>query len=206
MRLTENQLIAILPRSAPLAATFAPVLNAAMAAYQITTPARIAAFIAQVGHESGQLTRFTENLNYSAEALRKTWPVRFDADLAVKYARQPERIATVVYGSRMGNSNPGDGWKYRGRGLIQVTGKSNYAKCGEALGVDLIARPELLEQPQYAAMSAAWFWGANGLNALADVGDISNIGSVINTGQRGNVPNGADDRLALYAKALKVLV
>lgn len=208
MPITLTRLIAILPRSAPLAATFAPVLNAAMGKYQIVTPARIAAFIAQVGHESGQLTAFVENLNYSAEALQRVWPSRFSPAVAAACARKPEQIANIAYASRMGNGAPGsgDGWKYRGRGLIQVTGKANYQKCGEALGVDLVANPELLEQPQHAAMSAAWFWSVNGLNSLADAGDIQNIGSIINTGQKGKVPNGADDRLALYARALKVLV
>lgn len=191
-----------------MAATFAPVLNAAMGKYQIVTTARIAAFIAQAGHESSQLTEFVENLNYSGEALQRLWPSRFSAAVAGACSRKPEQIANIAYASRMGNGAPGsgDGWKYRGRGLIQVTGKGSYQKCGEALGIDLIVRPELLEQPHYAAMSAAWFWSVNGLNTLADAGDIQNIGSVINTGQKGKVPNGADDRLALYARALKVLV
>lgn len=208
MPITAPQLIAILPKSAPLAATFAPVLNAAMNKYQIVTPVRIAAFIAQVGHESGQLTAFVENLNYSAEALQRLWPSRFSASQAGACARKPEQIANIAYASRMGNGAPGsgDGWKYRGRGLIQITGKAGYQRCGEALGADLIAKPEMLEQPQYAAMSAAWYWSVNGLNTLADAGDIENIGSIINTGQRGRTPNAADDRLALYAKALKVLV
>lgn len=86
-----------------------------------------------------------------------------------------------------------------------MTGRANYAECGEALGLDLINHPELLEQPQHATMSAAWFWATNGLNTLADAGDNANIGSIINTGRRGRVPNGADDRAALYARALKVL-
>ncbi|EZI22716.1 glycoside hydrolase family 19 protein, partial [Pseudomonas extremaustralis] len=108
--------------------------------------------------------------------------------------------ANVVYADRMGNAGPGDGWKYRGRGLIQVTGKTNYAACGEALGLDLINQPELLERPQYAAMSAAWFWSANGLNTLADAGDLTKITRRINGGLTGQA-----DRQALYDKALKVL-
>ena len=100
----------------------------------------------------------------------------------------------------MGNATAGDGWKYRGRGLIQVTGKTNYAACGEALGLDLINQPELLEQPQYAAMSATWFWSANGLNTLADTGDLTRITQRINGGT-----SGMADRQALYDKALKVL-
>jgi putative chitinase len=202
MPITESQIVAILPGAAKVAGKFTPGLNAAMAKYQITTPARMAAFIAQVGHESGQLTAVVENLNYSAQALQVTWPSRFSAEQAAACARQPEKIANIAYASRMGNGAPGsgDGWKYRGRGLIQVTGKANYQKCGDALGLDLIAQPELLEQPANAAMSAAWFWSANGLNPLADAGDLHAITRKINGGL-----NGYADRAAIYARALKVL-
>ncbi|MNG03116.1 Chitinase class I [compost metagenome] len=146
-----------------------------------------------------------ENLNYSAQGLMKTWPSLFDTQLAAEYARQPERIANVAYNARMGNTAPGDGWKYRGRGLIQITGKNNYIACGEALGMDLLTTPSLLETPKGAALSAAWYWDSRNLNALADAGDIQNIGSLINTGRRGRVPNGAAERLALYQAALKAL-
>ncbi|MGY2160982.1 glycoside hydrolase family 19 protein, partial [Pseudomonas tolaasii] len=156
--------------------------------------------IAQVGHESGQLTRLVENLNYSADGLMKTWPSRFDLPRATAAARKPEQIANIAYGGRMGNAAPGDGWKYRGRGLIQVTGKSNYTACGDALGLDLASSPERLEQPQYAALSAAWYWATNGLNTLADGGDLKGITQRINGGQ-----TGAADRADLYARALKVL-
>ncbi|WP_110947437.1 glycoside hydrolase family 19 protein, partial [Pseudomonas bohemica] len=140
MSITQAQLITTLPSSAKVAATFVPVLNTAMGNFQIVTPARIAAFIAQVGHESAQLTVLVENLNYSADALRKTWPRRFSESLAAEYARKPEKIANIAYASRMGNGAPasGDGWKYRGRGLIQITGKDNYRKCSDALALDLI--------------------------------------------------------------------
>lgn len=200
MPITQSQLVAILPNSAKVAAAFTPVLNVAMGKYQIITPKRIAAFIAQVGHESGQLTRLVENLNYGADALVATWPARFDAALAAQFARQPERIANIVYAARMGNTAPGDGWTYRGRGLIQITGKANYKECGEALSLDLVARPELLEQPANAAMSAAWFWSINGLSTLADAGDVAGITKRINGGT-----TGLADRQALYAQALKVL-
>ena len=169
--------------------------------YQIVGAKRIAAFIAQVGHESSQLTRLVENLNYSADALRKTWPSRFSVELAADVARKPEQIANIAYGNRMGNTALGDGWRYRGRGLTQITGKNNYRACGEALGLDLIAHPELLEKPQHACMSAAWFWATNGLNTLADAGTFEAITQGVNGGQ-----NGAADRQTLYAKALKVLV
>ena len=200
MPITLQQLLLILPNASQVAGVFVPVLNTAMNRYQIVGPKRIAAFIAQVGHESGQLTRLVENLNYSADALRKTWPSRFDVELASAVARKPEQIANIAYGNRMGNTAPGDGWKYRGRGLIQITGQNNYRACGEALGLDLIAQAELLEKPQHACMSAAWFWATNGLNTLADTDKFNAITQRINGGQ-----NGAADRQALYARALKVL-
>ena len=200
MPITVQQLLQILPNAGQVAGVFVPVLNTAMNRYQIVGAKRIAAFIAQVGHESGQLTRLVENLNYSADALRKTWPSRFDVELARAVARKPEQIANIAYGNRMGNTAPGDGWKHRGRGLIQITGKNNYRACGEALSLDLIAQPDLLEKPQHACMSAAWFWATNGLNTLADAGKLDAITQRINGGQ-----NGGPDRQALYARALKVL-
>ncbi|PAA31741.1 glycoside hydrolase family 19 [Pseudomonas fragi] len=200
MPITAQQLLQILPNAGQVAGVFVPVLNAAMSRYQIVGTKRIAAFVAQVGHESGHLARLVENLNYSADALRRNWPSRFDVDLASAVARKPEQIANIAYGNRMGNTATGDGWKYRGRGLIQITGKNNYRACGEALGLDLIAQPELLEKPQHGSMSAAWYWATNGLNTLADSGRFDAITQRINGGQ-----TGAADRLALYTRALKVL-
>ena len=200
MPITAQQLLQTFPSAGLSAGVFVPVLNTAMNRFHISGVNRIAAFVAQVGHESGQLTRLVENLNYSADALRKTWPSRFDANLASAVARKPEQIANIAYGNRMGNAAPGDGWKYRGRGLIQITGKNNYRACGEALGLGLIAQPDLLEKPQHACMSAAWFWATNGLNTLADAGKFDAITQRINGGQ-----NGSADRQALYARALKVL-
>lgn len=205
MKITPSHLVAIMRCHDATARLWADPLNNACERFQINTPLRIAAFLAQVGHESGRLSRVIENLNYSAEGLQKTWPSMFDANLAAEYARKPERIANAVYNARMGNTAPGDGWKFRGRGLIQITGKSNYIACGAALQLDLLTHPELLERPQHAAMSAAWYWESRFLNALADVGDIQNIGSLINTGRRGRVPHGAEERKALYQVALKVL-
>ncbi|WET08614.1 glycoside hydrolase family 19 protein [Pseudomonas sp. D3] len=200
MPITQQQLLQIFPNAGRQTGVFVPALNTAMNRYGIVGTPRAAAFIAQIGHESGQLTRLVENLNYSVDGLMKTWPSRFDLVRATAAARNPEQIANIVYAGRIGNAAPCDGWKYRGRGLIQVTGKTNYAACGEALGLDLINQPELLEQPQYAAMSAAWFWSANGLNTLADTGDLTKITQRINGGT-----NGIADRQALYDKALKVL-
>lgn len=205
MKITPSHLVAVMRCSDATARLWADPLNAACERNQITTQLRLAAFLAEIGHESGRLSRVVENLNYSAEGLMKTWPRLFDAKLAAEYARQPERIANVAYNARMGNTAPGDGWKYRGRGLIQITGKNNYAACGAALGMDLLTTPSLLETPKGAALSAAWFWDSMNLNDLADVGDIQNIGSLINTGRRGRVPNGAEERKALYHVALKAL-
>jgi putative chitinase len=181
MPITEQQLLQILLNAGRQAGVFVPVLNASMGKYGIVTRLRIAAFIAQIGHESGQL-----------RYVREVWG---------------PTAAQAGYEGRadLGNTLKGDGPKYRGRGLIQITGRANYAKCGEALGLDLISLPELLEQPQHATMSAAWFWSVSGLNTLADIGDNSNIGSLINAGRRGRMPNGAKDRAALYERALKVL-
>ena len=200
MPITSQQLLQILPNAGQVAGVFVPVLNTATGRYQIVGAKRIAAFIAQVGHESGHLTRLVENLSYSADALRRNWPSRFSVELASAVARKPEQIANIAYGNRLGNTTLGDGWKYRGRGLIQITGKNNYRACGEALGLDLIAQPELLEKPRHACMSAAWFWATNGLSRLADAGKFDAITQRINGGQ-----HGAADRQALYDRALKVL-
>ena len=148
------------------------VLNASMEEFDIVSPARVAAFVAQVAHESGGLRRLVEGLSYSAAGLRKTWPSRFISDaLAQQYARQPEKIANFVYASRLGNGDvaSGDGWRFRGRGLIQVTGRSTYTATGTALALKLVDQPELLQEPAPAARSAAHFWRSRGLNELADV-------------------------------------
>jgi putative chitinase len=151
--------------------------------YDISTPKRQAYFIGQCMHESGGFKQLKENLNYSAKGLMATWPSRFpDMDTAEKYERNPEKIANKVYAGRMGNTEDGDGAKYIGRGLIQLTGKENYANCGNAIGVDLVANPDLLSTPKYAALSAGWFWNKKGLNAFADADDIDTITKRINGG------------------------
>lgn len=169
--------------------------------YQINTPKRQACFIGQCMHESGGFKFLRENLNYSAKALMNTWPSRFpDADTAEKYARQPEMIANKVYSGRMGNTEDGDGAKFIGRGLIQLTGKDNYMAFGEAIGEDLVANPQLVEQPRYAALSAGWFWNKRGLNALADAMDIETLTKRINGG---NI--GIDDRKAKISMVLNAI-
>jgi putative chitinase len=169
--------------------------------YQINTPKRQACFIGQCMHESGGFKFLRENLNYSAKALMATWPSRFpDADIAEKFERQPEKIANKVYSGRMGNTEDGDGAKFIGRGLIQLTGKDNYRAFGEAIGEDLVANPQLVEEPRYAALSAGWFWNKRGLNALADAMDITTLTIRINGGKIG-----IDDRIAKINKALDIL-
>jgi putative chitinase len=169
--------------------------------YQINTPKRQACFIGQCMHESGGFKFLKENLNYSAKALMATWPSRFpDMDMAEKYERQPEKIANKVYSGRMGNTEDGDGAKFIGRGLIQLTGKDNYKAFGEAIGEDLVANPQLVEQPRYAALSAGWFWNKRGLNALADDMDITTLTVRINGGKIG-----IEDRIAKINKALDIL-
>jgi putative chitinase len=176
-------------------------LNETFEKYEINTPKRQAAFIGQCGHESNNFRTLEENLNYSANALMRVWPSRFpDNDVAEKYANKPEKIANKVYSGRMGNTEDGDGWKYHGRGLIQLTGKDNYTRCGEALGIDLVNNPDLLLEPEFATASAGWFWRKHGLNQLADLGDWVAITKRINGGI-----HGIDDRVARTNKALAVL-
>lgn len=169
--------------------------------FEINIPKRQAAFIGQCGHESNNFRTLEENLYYSANALMRVWPSRFpDNDVAEKYANKPEKIANKVYAGRMGNTEDDDGWKYHGRGLIQLTGKDNYTRCGEALGIDLVNNPDLLLEPEFAAASAGWFWRKHGLNQLADLGDWVAITKRINGGI-----HGIDDRVSRTNKALAVL-
>ena len=180
MPITTQQLLQILPNAGQSAGVFVSALNTAMNHYQIVGLKRVAAFIAQVGHESGQF-------RYVRELGNDQYLSKYDTgSLAKRLGNTPEA--------------DGDGQKYRGRGLIQITGRANYADCGEALGLDLVNHPELLEKPQHACMSAAWFWSSRGLSTLADAGKFDTITRRINGGQ-----NGAADRQALYARALKVL-
>ncbi len=167
--LTSEQLKRIMPRAD--ANKWLKPLNDAMREWEIDTPQRMASFLAQIAHESGQLKRLQENLSYSAKRMCQVWPSRFpDEAFACAYERNPERLANRVYSGRMGNGNEasGDGWRYRGRGLIQLTGRSNYASCSKALEVDLVANPDALLESDVAARSAGWYWYSRGLNELAD--------------------------------------
>lgn len=193
-----------------LAARWFVHIEAAMEEFGIEKPVDQAMFIAQIGHESQGYQKLVESLNYSVEGLLSTFSRRrISAEMAAALGRTAARpanqpaIANQVYGGEwglenLGNTQPGDGWEFRGRGLKQITGRSNYTLCGEALGVDLIASPSLLERDPYAARSAAWFYVWRG--CLKHPGDIMRITRLINGGE-----NGLADRKARYVKALAVL-
>jgi len=176
-------------------------LQATFNKYDINTPRRQSAFLGQCAHESSNFKTLQENLNYNAEGLMKTWPSRFPTkEIADQYARQPAKIAGKVYNGRLGNTSEGEAAKYLGRGLIQLTGKENYERCGLAIGVDLLSDPNLLLDPRYATMSAGWFWNKKGLNELADQQEHGQITKRINGGLIG-----LDDRIAKTTKALAAL-
>jgi len=186
----------------------------------ITTPLRQAMFLSQLAHESGNFRFVVENLNYSAEALCRTWPARFakvdangerivDKDgkhipnaLAVRIQRQPELIANRVYANRMGNGDEasGDGWKYRGRGLIQLTGKDNYTAFARDNNNNALQKPDDVAEAEMAVESAGWFWATNRLNQIADTGDVKAVTRRINGGF-----NGLADREAKYNKLMQIL-
>lgn len=175
-------------------------INATLGRFKIIEPLHVAAFLAQIGHESVQLSATEENLNYSANGLRGYFSKYFKPGEFDQFARKPQAIANRVYANRNGNSDEasGDGWRYRGRGLIQITGRYNYERCGNALELDLIAEPELLMEATNAALSAGWYWYSRGLNGVAD--DISKVTRVINGGL-----NGIEDRKRLFKLAKMAL-
>jgi len=176
-------------------------LNETFKKYEINTPKRQACFIGQCMHESGGFKILQENLNYSATALMRTWPSRFpDLDTADKYAHNPQMIASKVYLGRMGNTTPEEAGKYIGRGLIQLTGKENYANCGVGIGVDLLGHPDWLATPKYAALSAGWFFNKKSINQLSDVMDIETMTKRINGGLIG-----IEDRKVKINKVLNAL-
>lgn len=219
MTITAEQLSKIFGSPSAQYVQWVDPINKTLDKYGISSKQQVAMFLAQAGHESARLTAVKENLNYSADGLANTWPGRYGIKaangnyirgtdgrikpnaLALKLHRNQEAIGNNVYADRMGNGNEasGDGFKYRGRGLIQLTGRSNYASLTADLGVDLISSPELLESPLNAALSAGWYWKQNGLNALS--GDVEAATRKINGGV-----NGLADRKDLYTKALSVLV
>jgi putative chitinase len=178
-------------------------LNAAMVEFNITSTKEQAMFLAQCGHESGGFSVVQENLNYKAETLVKVFPKYFRDVDPNDYAKQPEKIANRVYSNRMGNGDEasGDGYRYRGRGLIQLTGKDNYNACAAALKIDLHEDPDYLETAEGAARSAAWFWAHNGLNKYADADDIVGCTKRVNGGTIG-----LEERAHYYQAAKSVLI
>lgn len=174
---------------------FAESMLLRAAAIELTTDLRWAHFLAQVAHESVGFLHLTENLNYSAKGLQVTFPKYFrDPETAAAYARKPVEIANRVYAGRIGNGDAasGDGWRYRGRGLIQITGRDNYRRCSIALYADdrLLRTPELLESPDAAVGSAGWYWTSREINTLADRDDLHAVTRKVNGGL-----NGIEDRL-----------
>jgi putative chitinase len=180
-----------------------PALNETFARFVIATPRQQASFIGQTSHECNNFKTLQENLNYKAETLNKLWPQRFSMDVANAYAHQPIKIANKVYANRMGNRDEqsGDGWRFHGRGCIQLTGHDSYYHCGQALGVDLVSNPDLVADPKYAALSAGWFWSTHNLNVLADAGNDEAVTKKINGGTFGLA-----ERIALTRKAYAVLI
>lgn len=199
--LTGSQFKELFPNCAD-ADGWVKAMNEVFPKYGIDTPARIAAFVAQCGHESGGWRVFEENLNYSAKSLDAVFPKYFKnaGRNAEEYARKPEKIANVVYAGRMGNNNDGDGYKYRGRGPIQLTGKDNYNAFGKDFGMDLSNPDVVSTNKNIALMSAIWFWNKNSLNKLADAGDIKGMTKRINGGFIG-----LEDRIHHYEQAMKKL-
>ena len=187
---------------APALAQFKDALNEAIDSYEINTPTRLAAFLAQCAHESTLFTRLEENLNYGAPALETMFHNHFTPEEAIQYARKPEKIANRLYANRMGNRDEasGDGWKFRARGVIGITGEHEYEICSLSLYNDLrlLTNPELLTTPDGAMLSAAWYWRTNGLNELADLNTAAAFGVITKRVNGGN--NGAAQRLALWSK------
>jgi putative chitinase len=173
-------------------------INNAMQLFAIDTEQRQAHFLAQVAHESLGFTHLEENLDYGPAGLLSTFPTHFTPTDAVSYAHDPRRIANRAYANRLGNGDEasGDGWEFRGRGLIQLTGRGMYRRAGEGLGVKLEDAPDTLTEPLPAALSAAWFWRQAGCNELADLGLFLDITRKINGGL-----NGVEDRHAWLTKA-----
>jgi len=183
---------------------FVPVFNAYSDLFGINTKLRAAHFLAQIAQESSELRRLEENLNYSEEGLLKVFPKYFNRESATRYARHPQMIANRVYASRMGNGNEqsGDGWRFRGRGLLQLTGKENYQKYAQSeyCNGDLLAHPEWLAKYPGALKSAMWYWLLRNINDLADNDDVEAVTKRINGGQ-----NGLAQRMFFLRKAKKAL-
>ena len=201
MLLTREDVLVVLPRSVHVLGEYLTPLQVVIDKFGIDSPELVAAFLATIGHESAHLTRVEENLNYGVPGLLATFPKYFTTETASQYARQPEKIANRVYANRMGNGEEasGEGWLFRGRGLIQVTGRYNYWWIGKALGLPLLEHPELLIVPINAALSAGQFWHKHQLNAAFIEGGLRQVTRIVNGGL-----NGWDDRLSLFNAGMEV--
>jgi putative chitinase len=200
--LTRDQLSKLIPGN-PYIDYWHHAMSMCLPDYDINTPERVAAFVAQCAHESGGFKFLKENLNYRAESLVRVWPRYFPTlDVARQYAQKPEMIANRAYGGRMGNGpeETGDGWKFCGRGLIQLTGRNNYQAFADSIETPIDDIPEYLQTFEGAVQSACWFWENNNLNQWADKGDIVTLTKKINGGTLGLA-----DRQKHYAHALEVL-
>jgi len=186
-----------------IGAEWVDALNQTFERFNIRSNNQQAMFIGQCSHECGNFRLLEENLNYKAATLMKLWPKRFPTlEKANEYAGNAKKIANNVYSSRMGNrdENSGDGYRFRGRGCIQLTGHSNYFHAGKALGIDLVMQPDLVSTPQYAALTGGWFWDTHKLNDPADVLDYGRVTKIINGGLIG-----LDDRIKHITEALRVI-
>jgi putative chitinase len=208
MNITEDQLAAMLPTNREIA-EWCKELNKAFPKHEINNARRIAGFISQCAHESRDFTAMEENLNYSKEALERVFPRYFGAGKrnAAEYARNPEKIANYVYmdanrsaAGALGNTQPGDGWKFRGRGLKQLTGRNNYARFAQAYGMTAEQASDWIETKEGALASALWFWTTNKLNPVADTGDVVALTKRINGGDIGLA-----DRQSRYNVAMQAL-
>lgn len=200
--LTRDQLAKIIPGN-PYIDHWYHALEQALPDYDINTKPRIAAFLAQCAHESGEFKFLKENLNYKAESLVKVWPKYFPSlDIAQQYAKKPEKIANRAYANRMGNGpeESGDGWRFCGRGLIQLTGRNNYQAFADSIETNINDIPEYLATFEGAVQSACWFWENMNLNQFADRGDILTMTKRINGGTLG-----LEDRIKHYNSALKIM-
>jgi putative chitinase len=200
--LSKEQLSKLIPGN-PYVDHWYDALSQALPDYDINTPQRIASFLAQCAHESGEFTFLKENLNYKAESLMRVWPRYFpNMEIANQYAHKQEEIANRAYANRMGNGpeESGDGSKFCGRGLIQLTGRANYQAFADSIETSIDDVPEYLATFEGAVQSACWFWESNNLNQFADSGDILTMTKRINGGTLG-----LEDRVKHYNNALQVL-
>lgn len=198
---TPEQLAQIIPNN-PYVAEWYEALSRILPDYEINTVPRVAAFLAQCAHESANFTALKENLNYTAASLSRVWPTRFPAGIAEQYAHNPEKIANRAYCDRMGNGPEasGDGWRYAGKGLIQLTGRDNYSRFAESIQTPVEEVAEYLQTFEGSCQSASWYWESNSLNQYADVWDIKTLSIRINGGTIG-----LDDRVIKCNHARQIL-